>query len=68
MLRSWSVRISLFAVLLAVLGPLLSSIGVLSGLYGFFLYGLGALVGFLGVVAGIITAVRGRPGPLGWPR
>jgi hypothetical protein len=63
MLRSWSVRISLFAVLLAVLGPLLASVGLLSGLYGFFLYGLGALVGFLGVVAGIITAVRGRPRP-----
>lgn len=61
MLRSWSVRISLFAVLLAVLGPLLAFTGLLSGLYGFFLYGLGALVGFLGVVAGIIAALRGRP-------
>jgi uncharacterized protein (DUF1499 family) len=60
MLRSWSVRISLLAVLLAVLGPLLSTFGLLSGLYGFFLYGLGALVGFLGVVAGIISAVKGR--------
>jgi uncharacterized protein (DUF1499 family) len=63
MLRSWSVRLSLLAVLLAVLGPLLSFLGLLSGLYGFFLYGLGALVGFLGVVAGIISAVRGRVRP-----
>ncbi len=61
MLRSWSVRISLLAVFLAVLGPLLATFGLLSGLYGFFLYGLGALVGFLGVVAGIISAIRGRP-------
>jgi uncharacterized protein (DUF1499 family) len=61
MLRSWSVRISLLAVLLAVLGPLLAFTGLLSGLYGFFLYGLGALVGFIGAVAGIITALRGRP-------
>jgi uncharacterized protein (DUF1499 family) len=61
MLRSWSVRISLLAVLLAVMGPLLATLGLLSGLYGFFLYGLGALVGFLGVVAGIISALRGRP-------
>lgn len=60
MLRSWSVRISLFAVLLVVLGPLLSFLGVLSGLYGFFLYGLGALMGFVGMVAGIIAALRGR--------
>jgi len=63
MLRSWSVRISLFAVLLWVLGPLLSFVGLLPGLYGFMLYGLGALVGFLGVVAGIIAAVRGRVRP-----
>jgi uncharacterized protein (DUF1499 family) len=63
MLRSWSVRISLFAALLWVLGPLLSLVGLLPGLYGFFLYSLGAVVGFLGVVAGIIAAVRGRPGP-----
>jgi uncharacterized protein (DUF1499 family) len=60
MLRSWSVRISLFAVLLWVLGPLLSMVGLLPGIYGFMLYGLGGLVGFLGVVAGIIAAVRGR--------
>jgi uncharacterized protein (DUF1499 family) len=63
MLRSWSVRISLFAVLLWVLGPLLSFVGLLPGLYGFMLYGLGALLGFLGVVAGIIAAVRGRVRP-----
>ncbi|MFL5347029.1 MAG: DUF1499 domain-containing protein [Hyalangium sp.] len=60
MLRSWSVRISLFSVLLALLGPLLSFLGALPGLYGFFLYGLGAMVGFLGVVAGIISALLRR--------
>jgi uncharacterized protein (DUF1499 family) len=60
MLRSWSVRISLFAALLSVLGPLLASIGVLPGLYGFFLYVLGALVGFVGVLAGLVAAIRGR--------
>jgi uncharacterized protein (DUF1499 family) len=60
MLRSWSVRISLVAVLLLMLGPLLAYSGLLSGLYGFFLYGLGAVVGLLGVVAGLIAALRGR--------
>lgn len=63
MLRSWSVRISLLAVLLLVLGPLLSFVGLLPGLYGFFLYMLGAVVGLVGVVVGLITALRGRPGP-----
>ncbi|WP_224245374.1 DUF1499 domain-containing protein [Hyalangium gracile] len=63
MLRSWSVRISLFAALLSVLGPLLALSGLLSGLYGFFLFVLGALVGFVGVMAGIIAALRGRVRP-----
>lgn len=58
--RSWSIRISLVALFLWGLGPLLSFVGLLPGFYGFMLYGLGALVGFLGVVAGIIAAVRGR--------
>ncbi|MBN1207895.1 MAG: DUF1499 domain-containing protein [Myxococcaceae bacterium] len=60
MLRSWSVRISLLAALLLVLGPLLALSGLLSGLYGFLLYGLAAVVGLLGVVAGLIAALRGR--------
>lgn len=50
----------MLAVFLWVLGPLLSFVGLLPGLYGFMLYGLGALVGFLGVVVGIIASVRGR--------
>jgi uncharacterized protein (DUF1499 family) len=60
MLRSWSVRIALFAALLSLLGPLLSFLGALPGRYGFFLYVLGALVGFVGVVAGLVAAIRGR--------
>lgn len=60
MLRSWSVRISLFAVLLALMGPLLAFLGVLPGLNGFILYVLGALVGFLGMVAGIISSLLRR--------
>jgi uncharacterized protein (DUF1499 family) len=63
MLRSWSLRISLFAALLLLLGPLLSFIGVLPGLYGFAMYGLGALMGLVGMVAGIVTTLRGKPGP-----
>ncbi len=61
MLGSWSVRISLFAVLLLVLGPLLAFLGLVPGLWGFFAFSLGALVGFIGVLAGIVTAVRGKP-------
>jgi uncharacterized protein (DUF1499 family) len=63
MLRSWSVRIALVAVLLVVLGPLLAFAGVLPGLYGFMLYGLAVPVGLVAVVVGIVTALRGRPGP-----
>jgi uncharacterized protein (DUF1499 family) len=63
MIRSWSVRISLVAVLLLVLGPLLAFLGVLPGLGGFFLYGLAVPVGLLGVLAGIVAALRGRPRP-----
>jgi uncharacterized protein (DUF1499 family) len=63
MLRSWSFRISLLAVSLLLLGPLLAFSGLVPGLYGFYLYLLGALVGLMGVVAGLITALRGRPGP-----
>jgi uncharacterized protein (DUF1499 family) len=60
MLRSWSVRISLFAVLLALLGPLLAFSGLLPALSGFLLYVAGAVVGLLGMVAGIIASLRGR--------
>ncbi|HYH99043.1 DUF1499 domain-containing protein [Hyalangium sp.] len=58
--RSWSIRISLLAVLLFMLGLLLSTLGLLPGLYGFFLYGLAVPVGLVGVVVGIIAAVQGR--------
>jgi uncharacterized protein (DUF1499 family) len=61
MLRFWSVRISLVAVLLLVVGPLLAFLGVVPGFVGFITFALGALVGFLGVVAGIIRALRGQP-------
>jgi uncharacterized protein (DUF1499 family) len=64
MLRFWSVRISLLAVLLLVLGPLLAFIGVLPGLPASLAFALAGLVGFVGLVAGIVTALRGgmRPG------
>lgn len=61
MLRSWSVRISLLAVLLLLLGPLLAFLGLLPGIVGFLTFVSGALVGFLGVVAGIGATVRGNP-------
>jgi uncharacterized protein (DUF1499 family) len=61
MLSFWSVRISLFAVFLLVVGPLLAFLGVLPGFAGFITFALGALVGFVGVVAGIIRALRGQP-------
>ncbi|HEX8698339.1 MAG TPA: DUF1499 domain-containing protein [Myxococcaceae bacterium] len=63
MLRHWPVRISLVAVLLLVLGPLLAFLGVLPGFVGFIAFALGALVGFIGVVAGIIGALRGQSRP-----
>jgi uncharacterized protein (DUF1499 family) len=61
MLRFWSVRISLVAVVLLVMGPVLAFLGVLPGIAGFIAFALGALVGFIGVVAGIIRALRGQP-------
>jgi uncharacterized protein (DUF1499 family) len=63
MLRSWSVRISLVAVLLLVLGPLLAFLGVLPGIAGFGAFALSALVGFIGIVAGVIAALRRQPRP-----
>ena len=63
MFRHWPVRISLVAVVLLVLGPLLAFLGVLPGFAGFIAFALGALVGFIGVVAGIIGALRGQPKP-----
>jgi uncharacterized protein (DUF1499 family) len=63
MLRHWPIRISLLAVLLLVLGPLLAFLGVLPGFVGFIAFALGALVGFIGIVAGIIGALRGQAKP-----
>lgn len=60
MLRSWSVRLSLVAVLMLVLGPLLAFSGVLPGQRGLMLFALAAPVGLVGLVAGIVTALRGR--------
>ncbi len=60
MLRSWSVRLSLLAVLMLVLGPLLALGGVLPGQRGLMLFALAAPVGLVGLVAGIVTALRGR--------
>ena len=63
MLRSWSVRISLLAVLLLVLGPLLAMVGLVPGLQAMMLFAGAALVGLAGIVAGIISAVRGKVAP-----
>lgn len=63
MLRSWSVRISLLAVLLLVLGPLLAFTGVLPGATGMLLFALAAPVGLVALVAGIVTVLRGRQTP-----
>lgn len=63
MLRSWSVRISLLAVLLLVLGPLLAFTGVVPGGTGMLLFAIAALVGLAGIVAGIVTMMRGRQTP-----
>ena len=63
MLRHWPVRISLVAVFLLVVGPLLAFLGVLPGFVGFLAFALGALVGFIGVVAGIVGALKGQPKP-----
>ncbi|HEX8825288.1 MAG TPA: DUF1499 domain-containing protein [Archangium sp.] len=64
MLRFWSLRIALAAVLLLVVGPLLAFLGLVPGLTGMYLFASGALVGLVAMVAGIITAVRGgvKPG------
>lgn len=63
MLRSWSVRISLLAVLLLALGPLLAVVGVLPGIQAMLVFASAALVGLAGIVAGIISAVRGKVAP-----
>jgi uncharacterized protein (DUF1499 family) len=63
MLRSWSLRISLVALVLLVIGPLLAFLGVLPGMQAMIIFSLAALVGLVGVVAGIISAVRGRVVP-----
>ena len=60
MLRSWSVRLSLLAVLMLVLGPLLALLGVLPGLRAMALFTFAAPMGLVGLVAGIVAALRGR--------
>lgn len=64
MLRSWSLRIALVAVLLLVLGPLLAFLGLVPGLMGMYVFASGALVALVALVAGMITAARGglKPG------
>ncbi|WP_257460566.1 DUF1499 domain-containing protein [Archangium lipolyticum] len=63
MFRSWSLRISLVAVLLLVLGPLLGFLGVLPGFQAMLVFASAALVGLVGIVASIVTVVRGRVVP-----
>ncbi len=63
MLRSWSLRISLVALVLLVLGPLLAFLGVLPGMQALLVFGLAALVGIVGIFAGIISAIRGKVAP-----
>lgn len=63
MLRHWPLRLSLFALFLLLLGPLLAFLGVLPGFVGFLCFALGALVGFIGIVAGIIGALKGQAKP-----
>jgi uncharacterized protein (DUF1499 family) len=63
MLRSWSLRISLVALVLLVLGPLLAFLGVLPGVPALLIFSLAALVGIVGMFAGIISAVRGKAAP-----
>lgn len=63
MFRSWSLRISLVAVSLLVLGPLLALLGVLHGFQALLVFASAALVGLVGIVAGIISAARGRLTP-----
>lgn len=58
--RSWSLRLSLLAVLMLVLGPLLALSGVLTGQRAMMLFALAAPMGLVGLVAGIVTALRGR--------
>jgi uncharacterized protein (DUF1499 family) len=63
MLRSWSLRISLLALLLLVLGPLLAFVGILPGFQALLVFASAALVGMVAIVAGIVSAVRGRVAP-----
>jgi uncharacterized protein (DUF1499 family) len=63
MLKFWSVRLSLLALAVVVLGPLLAHLHVLPPLRGLMLFGIGALIGLLGIVAGIIRVLRGGAKP-----
>ena len=60
MWRSWSVRLSLLAVLMLVLGPLLALSDVLPGVRAMLVFALAAPVGFVGLVAGIVAVLRGK--------
>lgn len=64
MLRFWSVRISLLALGVVALGPLLAHLRLLAPMQGLLVFGLGALLGLAGIVAGIVHVLRGgaRPG------
>ena len=63
MLRSWSVWISLAALFLLALGPLLAFSGLVPGFQGFIIFVLAAPLGLIGVVAGLIAALRKRTKP-----
>lgn len=60
MVSSWSLRLSLLALALVVVGPLLTMAGIVHPLTGLGAFGVGAVVGLVGMVAGVVTAVRGR--------
>lgn len=66
MFSFWSVRISVLALVVVALGPLLAHLHVVPPMRGFLLFGIGALVGLVGIVAGMVRFVRGgaRPGIL----
>jgi hypothetical protein len=60
MLRSWSVRLSLLALALVALGPLLAYTGLVPGGPALGMYAAGGFLGLVAVVAGLVAAVRGR--------
>lgn len=60
MLRSGSVRLSLFALALVVAGPLLSRVGLVHPMTGLSAFALGAVVGLVATVVGAVSAARGR--------